>query len=293
MGPNESILGRTGETISFSGDYRAACCAIVKQLTERQSFPNCSDHGETQWSWIPPFVQSDFGMRAVVAHWKHLQSQWHHAAMSQPIRHAISVYETVGVSESVTPHTGNLSLESTGPEVQTNLEILLQHEIIVVGSKTNEGQIIEAVTPAWFAVLNKIIRDQISLYEFSKHAREFEEMIAGAYERDGWTVVLTPRSGDKRVDIIVARREPVEIRMVDQVKAYSPNYPVTAEDVDVMLGVLNRDPGATKGVITTTSQFAPGIEKEEGIKKFIPYRLELKNGKQIRDWLSALYRVMP
>src|SRR5262249_57536032 len=122
------------------------------------------------------------GMQDVDLNWKQLETKTYHAEKSQPMRHAISVYETVGVSESVTPHTGSLSLESTGPEVQTNLEILLQHEIIVVGSKTNEGQIIEAVTPAWFAVLNKIIRDQISLYEFSKHAREFEEMIAGAYE---------------------------------------------------------------------------------------------------------------
>jgi restriction system protein len=291
MESNESRLGRSGQPISCTGDYSAKCCGLVEKFTEGQVFPPCPKHGDTEWSQIPPFVQSDFGTAAVIAHWRHLQSQRMHAVLSQQAALSINVFDNAAVNESVTPRTGGISTQTFPPGVQTDLTILLQHEILVIGGETNEGQIIEAVTPAWFAILNKIISDPVSLYDFSKYHREFEELIAGAYERDGWKVILTPHSGDKRVDIIVARRDPVEIRMVDQVKAYSPNHLVLAEDVDVMLGVLNRDQSATKGIITTTSRFAPGIAKEESIQKFIPYRLLLRDGEQLCDWISKLYRV--
>ncbi|MCH7994304.1 MAG: hypothetical protein IIB57_07655 [Planctomycetes bacterium] len=43
-------------------------------------------------------------------------------------------------------------------------------------------------------------------------------------------------------------------------------------DVRAILGVLRLDPGATKGIITTTSDFAPGIADE--FQQVIPYQLE-------------------
>jgi restriction system protein len=52
--------------------------------------------------------------------------------------------------------------------------------------------------------------------------------------------------------------------------------------------VLYEDHNVSKGLVTTTSRFAPGIEKDGGISSFIPYRLELKNGEQLRAWLSRL-----
>ena len=60
MKPSESTHGRTGEMVSFSGDYRALCCGAVKQLSVGQSFPKCPEHGETEWDWIPPFVQAGY-----------------------------------------------------------------------------------------------------------------------------------------------------------------------------------------------------------------------------------------
>ena len=148
------------------------------------------------------------------------------------------------------------------------------------GDKTNEGHIIEAVAPAWFEMLKQLERDPAFLYNFSKNPRKFEELIAGAYERDGWSeVILTPRSGDKGRDVIAATKPNFgSIRIVDQVKAYSPNHRVTTKDVDTLLGVLLREPNVSKGIVTTTSLFAPGIEKEENIKRLTPYRLELRDG---------------
>jgi restriction system protein len=281
MEPNEPTLSHTGQKVSISGDYSAACCSVVKQLSAGQLFPNCSEHGETEWSSIPPFVQTDWGTAALVAHWKHLQFQRNHAVLAQSVVLGLTARE---ISSSPIP-----SEEAFGtPKLQPYPEILLQHAITVSGGKTSEGLIIEAVTPAWFAILEQLERDPTFIYEFAKYPRKFEEMIAGAYERYGWhKVTLTPRSRDKGRDIIAVRRDSVETLLVDQVKAYSPNHPVPAKDVDALLGVLMREPNISTGIITTTSRFAPGIEKEASFKNLMP-RLALRDGKQLQEWLQVL-----
>jgi restriction system protein len=281
MQPSESTHGRTGEMISLSGDHRALCCGVVKQLTVGQSFPKCPEHGETVWDWIPPspFVQGDWGTAAVVAHWRNLQSQWARAAMAQSLMHG----------QTVIPGTGEALI--SGYKADTYPEVLLQAAIIVPGNKTSEGWIIEAVAPAWFEILRQLERDPAFLYKFSRYDRKFEELLAGAYEREGWPeVTLTKRTGDKGRDVIASKPGIGAIRFVDQAKAYAPNHRVTANDVRALVGVLDLDQNVSKGIITTTSQFAPGIEKDERIQRLMPYRLELRDGKRLLDWLLALYK---
>jgi len=54
------------------------------------------------------------------------------------------------------------------------------------------------------------------------------------------------------------------------------------------LGVLQTDGNTSKGLITTTSDFQPGILTGDEFKNFMPHRLELKNGTDIVDWLKGL-----
>jgi hypothetical protein len=56
--------------------------------------------------------------------------------------------------------------------------------------------------------------------------------------------------------------------------------------VRALLGVLPLHPNVSKAVITTTALFAPGVEKE--VSALIPYRLELKDGPRLREWLMGL-----
>ncbi len=63
---------------------------------------------------------------------------------------------------------------------------------------------------------------------------------------------------------------------------------LAAEDVRALIGVLTLEQNVSKGIVTTTSQFATGIEKDENINRLIPFRLELRNGKDLHDWLSKL-----
>jgi restriction system protein len=158
---------------------------------------------------------------------------------------------------------------------------------MVPGGKTDEGLIIRAITPAWNEIIIQTGRDPEFLFKIPP--RKLEEMIAAAYERDGWDeVVLTPRSGDDGRDVIATKSGFGSVRFVDQVKAYSPHRLITADDVRSMLGVLACDQNVSKGIVSTTSDFAPGIRKHPKINAFIPHRLELRNAEHLQGWFDRL-----
>ena len=71
-------------------------------------------------------------------------------------------------------------------------------------------------------------------------------------------------------------------------KAYAPGHVVSNDEVLSMLGVLMRDQNVSKAIITTTSSFAPGVYADKSLKALMPYRLELKDGQQLTDWLKAI-----
>jgi hypothetical protein len=98
--------------------------------------------------------------------------------------------------------------------------LLLQAAVLDIGHKTDEGHIVEGVIIPWFEIIAQIARDPNFLFKVPW--RRLEELIAGAYEREGWTnVVLTPRSGDRGRDISAEKPGSCAIRIVDQVKAYA------------------------------------------------------------------------
>jgi restriction system protein len=125
-------------------------------------------------------------------------------------------------------------------------------------------------------------------FMFQIHWRKLEEIVAGAYEQAGWETILTPRSGDERRDIIATKTGVGSIRIFDQIKAYKPGRVVTADEVRSILGLSLTIPNVSKLLITTTSEFAPGVRRDENILRLTPYRLELKNGSELVKWLSEL-----
>lgn len=163
---------------------------------------------------------------------------------------------------------------------------ILLSVVIVPGEKTTEGHIIEAVTLPWFDIIELLEKDPSIAFQISD--RKWEELIAGAYKRAGFeSVTLTRRSGDLGRDIIAEKHGLGVVRVIDQVKAYKPSHLVTANDVRALMGVLQTD-GASKGFVTTTSDFAPKLKKDPLITPWIPSRLELINGAQLRERLIEL-----
>jgi restriction system protein len=77
------------------------------------------------------------------------------------------------------------------------------------------------------------------------------------------------------------------VRVIDQVKAFKPPRKVTANDVRALMGVLQTD-GASKGFLTTTSDFAPRLRSDPLIKPFLRSRLELIDGSTLIERLKEL-----
>lgn len=168
--------------------------------------------------------------------------------------------------------------------------LLLQAEIIHRGNATNEGVLVRAVALPWMEIIRHLERDPEFLVHFAKHPRKFEEFIAASYEQAGFDeVTLTPQRGDGGRDVIAVKNGVGSVRFLEQTKAYSPGHLVTHDDIRGMLGVLSVDRNASKGLVTTTSDFQPGILKANSeFAPFLPHRLELKNGAALLDWLKGL-----
>jgi restriction system protein len=165
-------------------------------------------------------------------------------------------------------------------------EILIR-AVLEFAGQSSEGALVQAVALPWYEILAMIRRDPESIY--SIEPRTWEEVIAGAYEKAGFDeVILTPRSGDKGRDVVATKQGVGSIRIFDQVKAYKPGHVVTADEVRAMLGVITGAQNVSKGVLTTTSQFAPRITADEYLKPYIPYRLELKDRTTLLPWLDQL-----
>ena len=178
-----------------------------------------------------------------------------------------------------------------------SIQLELQHvpgspEIVVQGiiesyDKTSEGLLIRALAFPWQTVVEKLVKNWELAYQISPE--KWEEMVAAAFDRAGFEhVTLTPRSGDYGRDVIAVKDGIGTVRIIDSVKAYKPNHRVRHDDVRSLAGVLYGDPKATKGIVTTTSSFAPGIATDPFISPLIPYRLELMDGKRLQSWLENL-----
>jgi restriction system protein len=185
----------------------------------------------------------------------------------------------------------NYTLTHDGEKIATcysvSPTVLLQTALVRLGDITPEGHEIHGPTATWFEISRQLKLDPTFRFEFTSNPTKFEEFLAGAYKLKGWhAVTLTPRSGDRGRDVIAITSEMTATRILDQAKANSPTNLVSQNDVRAIFGVLRLDPGATKGIITTTSDFAPGVADE--FQKVIPYQLETRNGEQFLEWIRQI-----
>ncbi len=185
----------------------------------------------------------------------------------------------------------NYTLTHDGEQIATcysvSPTVLLKTALVRLGDSTPEGHEIYGPTATWFEISRQLKIDPGFRFEFSSNPTKFEEFLAGAYKLKGWdAVTLTPRSGDKGRDVIAITSRMTATRILDQAKANSPTNLVSQNDVRAIFGVLRLDPAATKGIITTTSDFAPGVADE--FQKVIPYQLETRNGEQFSEWIRQV-----
>jgi restriction system protein len=213
-------------------------------------------------------------------------NSWEVAAQMAAARHSrLLCAAALAGAGTLTVEISPPDIPDAPPDVAARAQLLLQ-TVVVPGERTPEGQIIEAVTAPWFDIIAAIGKDPEIAFQIDP--RVWEEIIAGAYDRAGFDeVILTPRSGDLGRDVIAIKKGVGQVRVVDQVKAFTPPNVVTADDVRALMGVLHQD-GASKGFLTTTSTFAPKIREDRLIIPLIPQRLELIDGKMLFERLREL-----
>lgn len=164
--------------------------------------------------------------------------------------------------------------------------ILLQG-IITPLATTEEGKLIKALAVPWRMIVETLKDRWEQAYQIPPD--RWEELIAAAFDRAGYDeVVLTPRSGDHGRDVIAIKKGVGSMRIIGSVKAYKPGHLVNYDDIRALLGVLHGDQQASKGIITTTSDFPRKLMQDPYIKPFLPYRLELLNGPALQKWLQSL-----
>jgi restriction system protein len=190
--------------------------------------------------------------------------------------------------EAIHSYAGSAIFSASATPLES-LPGLLLAAVVIPGEKTPEGLIIEATAEPWFVIMEWIRRDPDAIYQFDW--RKWEEIIAGAYNQTypGAKVTLTPRSRDKGRDVIVTVTLPGigTVRYVDNVKRYKPGHRVDVGEVREMLGVVLGETKNSKGIITTTSTFAPGVMTDEIIKPLIPTRIELRP-REVLPWLAEI-----
>ncbi|MEJ0011642.1 MAG: restriction endonuclease [Bauldia sp.] len=141
----------------------------------------------------------------------------------------------------------------------------------------------KVTVPIWTNIVDFLGAD------WSRAKDKWEEIVAGAFDKAGYDeVILTPRSGDHGRDVIATKHGVGSVKILGSVKAYSPGRLVRHDDARALLGALGNERDASKGIIVTTSDFAPGISTDPFIEPSIPTRLELMNGDGLRSWLRDL-----
>lgn len=168
----------------------------------------------------------------------------------------------------------------------TNIASITVNSLIIPDRPTTEGVLIKSHTALWVEIAQRLGEDWNLAFQLGD--RQWEEMLAGALSKEGYEVTLTPRSGDHGRDVIAVKHGFGCLRILGSMKAYAPNRLVDRAHVHEMLGVLNTEASVSKGIIATTSDFAPRLEESPGIKQVLPYRLELINGAGLQQWLTSL-----
>ena len=237
------------------------------------------------------------GSAALVAEWRELRprvvSAVGRAAGSSRVI-GVSDTASVAAADSSSLRHSELNAEpdsdhTLGADAGINVppappEVLLGVSLVVPRDRTSEGAIVQAVAPAWLLFLDELLTNSEAFFDSIRDS--WKELVAGGYQRAGWSVTLTPRSCDLGRDIIAERDDIGAIRILDQVKRFSPGHIVDANDVRAIYGVLNLDRRASKALITTTSRFAPRVYAE--FADVTPSRLELRDGQELRKWLVKL-----
>ena len=86
-------------------------------------------------------------------------------------------------------------------------------------------------------------------------AYSFEELIADLWIQRGWTAKATAESGDRGIDVVAERRDPIPEKQLIQAKKYKEGNTVGSSDIQQYSSLRHQQPGVDVVVVVTTSTF--------------------------------------
>jgi restriction system protein len=114
--------------------------------------------------------------------------------------------------------------------------------------------------------------------------REFEEVVAEYFHRQGYEVELTASSRDGGKDVYAAKTDALgSFLYIVECKAFSPTNPVGVRFVRHLYGVVQHE-RATAGVLATTSHFTHGAK---AFQQDVQFQLSLRDFGDVKQWLAA------
>ena len=139
------------------------------------------------------------------------------------------------------------------------------------------------------AELIRAIANQPELL-FGIQPREFEEIIARVFGKNGFNVQLTQQTHDRGRDIVAFRSDlDIESKFIIECKRYAKNRPVRVDLVRSLFGVQQNE-GANKAIIATTSHFTPAAMKFAEERSRTRWAMDLKAFDDIVAWIRDVDR---
>ncbi|MGX5839773.1 restriction endonuclease [Mesorhizobium sp. ArgA1] len=162
---------------------------------------------------------------------------------------------------------------------------LTVRSLIIPERKTTDGVLLRSTSLVWDEIVDELGANWERAYSLG--ARRWEELIAGAFTKDGYEVTLTPSSKDHGRDLIAVKRGVGTVKIIGSVKAYKRDLKVEYDAIRALAFVMLNESGS-KGVVLTTSDFPPLVYEDPYLKKYLRKTLELVNGNQLQAWLKKV-----
>lgn len=107
---------------------------------------------------------------------------------------------------------------------------------------------------------------------------DFEQLVARAWERQGWTTEVTSGSTDRGIDVIATKSTPFEQRQYIQAKRYKNNNKVGSGEIQRYSGLYARNESVDSVVVVTTSNFTKEAQTVAANRN-----VKLVNGERLQD----------
>lgn len=120
---------------------------------------------------------------------------------------------------------------------------------------------------------------------YSIKSREFEELIAYVFKREGFEVELTKQTRDGGRDIIALKNDlGIPLKYIIECKRWANDRPVSVDIVRALYGVQMHE-GANKSVVATTSYFSPEAKEFATSIETTKWQMSLKDHQDVMQWL--------